>query len=85
MQGKPNEVHALRYHDINKNTYVRYYQGHTAQVTSVCMSPKSDTFVSAAQVRVKHVHLVWPTRENYESYGAWSAGQPSGCILATPP
>lgn len=55
MQGTPGQkaldTHALRYHDIAANRYVRYFHGHTAQVTSLCMSPKSDAFVSASLVR----------------------------------
>jgi len=40
--------HALRYHSLHDNTYLRYFFGHTAQVTTVSMSAKTDMFLSAA-------------------------------------
>lgn len=46
----PIEVHQLRYHCFHSNNYLRYFPGHTAQVNSLCMSPKNDLFLSAAQV-----------------------------------
>lgn len=30
-QQKPSEVHALRYHALYNNQYLRYFQGHTQQ------------------------------------------------------
>lgn len=41
--------YALRYHDLHANRYVRYFRGHTGRVTTLAMSPKSDTFLSAAE------------------------------------
>lgn len=41
--------HALRYHDLRRNEYLRYFRGHSAPVNSLCMSPKTDMFMSAAQ------------------------------------
>ncbi|EFJ44001.1 hypothetical protein VOLCADRAFT_65424 [Volvox carteri f. nagariensis] len=60
---KPTEAHALRYHSLHMNQYLRYFTGHTAQVcvNSLCFSPKNDTFVSAAQD--KTVRL-WDVRTN---------------------
>ena len=43
--------HSLRYLALKDNRYLRYFQGHTARVTSLCMSPKSDMFISTAQAR----------------------------------
>ncbi|GLC38382.1 hypothetical protein PLESTB_001271200 [Pleodorina starrii] len=60
-QLKPTEAHALRYHSLHMNQYLRYFMGHTAQVNSLCFSPKNDTFVSAAQD--KSVRL-WDVRTN---------------------
>ncbi|CDR40169.1 CYFA0S04e05072g1_1 [Cyberlindnera fabianii] len=34
--------------DITKGAFLRYYTGHDAQVTSIEMNPRHDTFVSAA-------------------------------------
>ncbi|KAG2454675.1 hypothetical protein HYH02_000514 [Chlamydomonas schloesseri] len=58
---KPLDAHALRYHTLHNNTYIRYFHGHTAQVNSMCMSPKNDTFISAASD--KTVRL-WDVRTN---------------------
>lgn len=41
--------HAWRYHDLNSNKYLRYFRGHTGRVTTLCMSPKSDVVLSAAE------------------------------------
>lgn len=43
--------HSLRYLAVHDNRYLRYFQGHTARVTTLCMSPKSDAFISTAQAR----------------------------------
>lgn len=42
--------YALRYHDLRRNEYLRYFRGHTAPLNTLAMSPKSDVFMSAAQV-----------------------------------
>ncbi|MEW5305329.1 MAG: hypothetical protein WDW38_005630 [Sanguina aurantia] len=55
----PVEVHRLMYLDLHTNKYERYFVGHTAQVNSLCMSPKNDLFLSAAQD--KQVRL-WDVR-----------------------
>jgi len=45
--------HAIRYLSIDPSPaqYRQYYEGHTARVTSLDMSPKNDTFLSAGEVR----------------------------------
>ena len=53
--------HALRYHSLHDNTYLRYFVGHTGQVVSVSMSAKTDQFLSAAQD--KTIRL-WDLRTN---------------------
>lgn len=42
--------HALRYLSLYDNQYLRYFKGHTGSITSLCMAPKNDLFMSAAQV-----------------------------------
>jgi len=42
--------HTLRYLSLHDNRYLRYFKGHTQQVTTLCLSPKNDLFMSAAQV-----------------------------------
>ena len=37
----------IRYWSLHTNTYVRYFPGHSKPVTSLCMAPDSDAFMSA--------------------------------------
>lgn len=53
--------HTLRYLSLHDNRYLRYFKGHTQQVTTLCLSPKNDLFMSAAQD--KQVRL-WDLRTN---------------------
>lgn len=53
--------HTLRYLSLHDNRYLRYFKGHTQQVTTLCLSPKNDLFMSAAQDR--QVRL-WDLRTN---------------------
>lgn len=48
LQGPDQWIRYLSTHD---NSYLRYFKGHESTVTSLCMSPRSDTFLSAAQVK----------------------------------
>lgn len=57
----PKKDHALRYHSLHDNKYLRYFVGHADQVVSVSMSAKSDQFLSAS--RDKTVRL-WDLRTN---------------------
>lgn len=41
--------YTLRYHSIRDNRYIRYFRGHAGKVTTLCMSPKNDNFLSAAE------------------------------------
>lgn len=41
--------HAWRYHDIETNRYLRYFEGHTGRVTTLCHSPKTDEVLSAGE------------------------------------
>lgn len=47
--------HTLRYLSLHDNRYLRYFKGHTQQVTTLCLSPKNDLFMSAAQVRAQYL------------------------------
>eukprot|EP01083_Nonionella_stella_P017326 48448_1 len=40
--------HAVRYMSMHDNSYIRFFEGHTAQVTGLVMSPVNDTFMSAS-------------------------------------
>jgi len=40
--------HAIRYHSLHDNTYLRYFKGHTEEVVDIGMSSVSDTFFSAS-------------------------------------
>ena len=51
----------MRYQDLRRNEYLRYFKGHTAPVNSVCMSPKTDMFISAAQDKTMRL---WDLRTN---------------------
>ncbi|XP_054709980.1 WD repeat-containing protein 82-like [Uloborus diversus] len=38
----------IRYLSLHDNKYIRYYQAHQKKVTSLCMSPVDDTFMSSS-------------------------------------
>ncbi|GIL78667.1 hypothetical protein Vretimale_6168 [Volvox reticuliferus] len=76
-QLKPTEAHALRYHSLHMNQYLRYFIGHSAQVNSLCFSPKNDTFVSAAQDRTVRL---WDVRTNICQGCLQTPGNPTATI-----
>lgn len=39
---------SLRYLSLHDNKYIRYFNGHTKKVTSLCMSPVDDSFMSSS-------------------------------------
>ena len=39
---------AIRYLSTHDNSYIRYYKGHTGPVTSICLSPANDMFLSCS-------------------------------------
>lgn len=39
---------AIRYLSSHDNTYIRYFRGHTAAVTSIALNPSSDAFISSS-------------------------------------
>jgi hypothetical protein len=42
--------HSLRYLSLYDNRYLRYFSGHVDRVTSLCLSPKMDQFMSSSMV-----------------------------------
>ena len=45
----PSE-NAVRYLSMHDNKYMRYFRGHTEEITSLDISPNSDAFLTAAKV-----------------------------------
>ncbi|QDZ20650.1 subtilisin-like protein [Chloropicon primus] len=45
---KASENHAIRYHSLHDNAYIRYFQGHTEKVLGIEMSKVSDAFFSCS-------------------------------------
>ena len=43
--------HAIRYHSLHQNVYIRHFSGHTDRVTSLEMSPIEDQFLSCSTDR----------------------------------
>jgi COMPASS component SWD2 len=89
-QGGPSAVddHALRYHSLHDNTYLRFFRGHTADVLSVELSPKEDLFASvAADGTLRTWDLRSPScagKMNFDPGGLRSAlaYDPQGLVLA---
>ena len=52
----------IRYLSMHDNKYMRYFRGHTEEVTSLDISPNSDAFLSAAKVgsALCLVHILTP-------------------------
>lgn len=46
--GDKNEQHAIRYHSLFDNSYIRYFAGHTDKVLNVTTSKISDRFVTSS-------------------------------------
>ncbi len=42
-------IHAWRYHDLQANRYVKYFNGHTGRVTALHVSPLTDAVLSASE------------------------------------
>ena len=40
--------HAIRYHSLHSNVYIRHFSGHTDKVTTLEMSPIEDQFLSCS-------------------------------------
>jgi len=43
------EAHALRYHSLHDNCFLRFFRGHTAPVVALELSPKEDLFATASE------------------------------------
>jgi COMPASS component SWD2 len=46
---QPEDNHAIRYHSLFDNAFIRYFKGHVNDVTNVQMSKCSDCFYSASK------------------------------------
>ncbi|KAG9508696.1 WD repeat-containing protein 82 [Fragariocoptes setiger] len=46
----------IRYLSLHDNKYLRYFQGHTKRVVTLCMSPADDTFLSGS---LDHTIRLW--------------------------
>ncbi|BDA44001.1 WD repeat-containing protein 82 [Coccomyxa sp. Obi] len=68
--------HKIRYQTMHDNKYIRYFSGHSERVTGLCLSPKTDMFLSAAMDRQVRI---WDLRAN-KSEGVLDA--PSQCCVA---
>lgn len=66
--------HAWRYHDLETNQYVRYFEGHAGRVTTLCHSPKTDEVLSAAED--KQVRL-WDLRNGQCTAALQAPGLPT--------
>ncbi|KAJ3424692.1 wd repeat-containing protein [Anaeramoeba flamelloides] len=41
--------HNIRYHSLHDNKYIRFFKGHESRVTSLSVSKRDDTFLSASE------------------------------------
>ena len=75
----------IRYLSMHDNSFIRYFRGHTARVTSLTLSPSSDNFLSAS---LDNTVKLWDCRSansqgqlNFES--PWlTAYDPSASVIA---
>jgi COMPASS component SWD2 len=80
-----NITDAIRYLATHDNSFIRYFEGHEASVTSISMHPGSDNFVSTSQdgtVRLWNVASKQWTGLLYLNKPYLSAWDPSGNIFA---
>lgn len=49
----------IRYLSLHDNKYLRYFQGHTDVVTSLCQCPQNDTFISCSR---DNTFIAWDLR-----------------------
>ena len=71
-KGPDSSEGTIRYWSLNSNTYVRYFPGHVAEVTSLCVAPGSDgTFMSAGADKKM---FVWDLRKKGAAAVLPSAG-----------
>lgn len=75
----------IRYLSMHDNSFIRYFKGHTGRVTSLCVSPSGDQFLSAS---LDNTVKLWDCRTpnsvgqlNFTS--AWlCAYDPGACVIA---
>lgn len=69
----PLDNNAVRYLSYHDNRYLRFFKGHSARVTSVSMSPKSDAFMTTgADKRL----VMWDLRTSQAQAQMAVPGQP---------
>lgn len=76
---------AIRYLATHDNSFIRYFEGHEASVTSISMHPGNDNFISTSQdgtVRLWNVASKQWTGLLYLNKPYLSAWDPSGKIFA---
>ena len=56
----PEKSDIIRYWSLHQNSYVRYFELHRQPVTSICVAPDSDEFMSASRDRTV---IVWDLRK----------------------
>jgi len=77
--------HAIRYHSLHHNAYIRHFPGHTDRVTSLEMSPIEDQFLSCSLDRTLRLwDLRKPTSAGVMEVGQSAVGcfDPEGIIFA---
>ena len=75
----------IRYLSTHDNQFIRYFKGHTAPVTSLVLSPASDTFLSCSMdntVKLWSLSTPNPTGTLLLNQPYLSAFDPSGSVLA---
>ncbi|CAK7218841.1 hypothetical protein SCUCBS95973_003620 [Sporothrix curviconia] len=78
-------ANAIRYLATHDNSFIRYFEGHEASVTSISMHPGNDNFISTSQdgtVRLWNVASKQWTGLLYLNKPFLSAWDPSGNIFA---
>merc|ERR1712212_58767 len=85
IYGSNKRNHDIRYHDLDEDKYIRYFNGHQRTVISLAMNPVTDLFLSGSED--KSLRL-WDVRSNHcqgflKTQGTpIGAFDPEGCIFA---
>ncbi|KAH9829131.1 WD domain, G-beta repeat [Teratosphaeria destructans] len=77
--------HDIRYLSMHDNTFIRYFKGHEDRVTSLCISPSGDQFMSASldnTVKLWDMRTPNPTGQLEFETAYLCAYDPSATVLA---